>query len=127
MRTPCWHLRWRPGKELTLDLVLCGIDLLQHRNAEGSRFARSVLGPGKDVTARERDGDGLFLDGRGRLRTGTTTTGSELQTEEQHGFVEPHLEALLENPHQQLPLQEVVLELAALRGGDILGGKEIMA
>ena len=55
-----------------------------------------ILRPGENVSARQRDGDALLLDGAGLLET------------------------LLIYAHEQLPLQEVVLELVALRRRDIL-------
>ena len=51
-----------PACELTLDFILCGVDLLEDRDAESRGLASAVLGSCEDVTPRERNGDGLFLD-----------------------------------------------------------------
>merc|ERR1719261_1113637 len=86
----------RRDNDEALNMRLLGLQLLQQRNAEGSSLARPILGAREDVLAREGDGNALFLDGR------------------------RHFVPLLEDTHQQLPLEEVVLELVALRRGHVL-------
>lgn len=78
-----------------MDDVPRGIHLLQHGDAKGSCLAGAVLGAGEHVAPHQRDGYALLLDGR-RL-----------------------FKALLKDAHQQLALQEVVLEIIALGGSHI--------
>ena len=80
-----------------LDLVLGRVNALQYGNDVGARLAGAVLGASENVAAGERDWDARLLDGR-RI-----------------------LPALLEDAHEQLALQTVVLELVAL-GGRHIGG-----
>eukprot|EP00760_Papus_ankaliazontas_P008881 PhM_4_TR13942/c4_g1_i1/m.5384 len=86
------HLRRLEGElargheEEGLHGVDFGVHLLERRDDEGGGLAGAVLGARHDVLAGEGDGDGLLLDGRGAL------------------------EALLEDAHEQLALEEVVLE-----------------
>ncbi len=63
---------------------------------QGGRGALTVLGPRKNVSASEGDGDGLLLDGRGLLK------------------------ALLEDAHEQLALEVVVLKVVTLGVRDVL-------
>lgn len=67
------------------------------RNDESGGFSCAVFRSCKNVSPRERNGDGLFLNW-GRL-----------------------LKSSLKNPHHQFSLDVKVLELEALGGGDILG------
>lgn len=80
----------------TLDLRLGGVYFLQHWDAEGCCLACAVLGPSQDITACQGDGDAFFLNGGGLFK------------------------ALLVDAHQELPLQEIVLEIVALGGGHVL-------
>lgn len=57
-------------KEEGLDLWFLDVDLLEGGDNESSRFARSILGTGEDVTFGESDGDRLFLDRRRFFKTG---------------------------------------------------------
>lgn len=79
-----------------LDLVARGVEALEDRDAERGRLARAVFRAREDVAARERNRDRLLLDRRGPL------------------------EALFVDAHQELALEEVVLELVALGAGDVL-------
>ena len=79
-----------------LDLVAGRVEPLEHRDAEGRGFSGPVLRAREDVAARERDRDRLLLDGRWPL------------------------EALFVDSHEELALEEVVLELVALGAGDVL-------
>jgi hypothetical protein len=49
-----------------------------HRQREGGRFAGARLGDAKNVPARQRDGDGLRLDGRGGRVAGSLWAETEL-------------------------------------------------
>lgn len=80
----------------TLNLVAGNVDPLQDGNAESGGLACAVLSTRKDVPACESDGDALLLDWGGLF------------------------EALFKDPHQQLALEEVVLEIIALGCCDIL-------
>ena len=51
-------------KEEGLNLWFLDVDLLEGGDNKSGSFARSVLGPGENVTFGERDGDRLFLDRR---------------------------------------------------------------
>jgi len=84
-----------------LDLIAGRVHPLQDGDRERGRLARPVLGAREDVPPRQRDGDGFLLDG-GRL-----------------------VEAVLVDAHEELPLEEVVLEFIALGAGDVLGGGEV--
>mmetsp|Transcript_15818 Transcript_15818/g.40766 ORF Transcript_15818/g.40766 Transcript_15818/m.40766 type:complete len:470 (-) Transcript_15818:225-1634(-) len=86
----------RRHEDHRLDVGLGGVRLLEHGDDEGGGLSRAVLRAGQDVAPRERDWDRLLLDGRGTLK------------------------ARLEDAHQQLTLEEVVLELVALGRGDVL-------
>jgi hypothetical protein len=79
-----------------LDDILAGVHLLQHGDGEGRRLARAILGASQYVSACQCDGDALLLDGGG------------------------FFEALLIDAHQQLTLEEIILEVVALGSRDIL-------
>ena len=87
-------------QEQGLNLCLFQIDLFQGGDNEGSRLSCAVLGSGQDVPACEGNRYRLFLDGRWSF------------------------EASLEDAHQELALQEVVLELVALGRSDVLCGSK---
>jgi len=74
-----------------LDLVLGDVDALEDRNDVGARFAGAVLGAREYVAAGESDRYARLLNGR-RI-----------------------LPALLEDAHEELALEAVVLELVAFR------------
>ncbi len=78
-----------------LDLVLGHVDALEDRDDVGAGFAGAVLGSGKDVAAGQRDRNARLLDWGGRFP------------------------ALLEDAHEKLTLQAVVLELVALGRGHV--------
>ena len=86
----------RRDQDHGLDLVAARVEALEDRDAEGRGLARAVLGAREDVAARQRDRDRLLLDRRGPL------------------------EPLLVDAHEELALEEVVLELVALGAGDVL-------
>mmetsp|Transcript_15527 Transcript_15527/g.48823 ORF Transcript_15527/g.48823 Transcript_15527/m.48823 type:complete len:367 (-) Transcript_15527:133-1233(-) len=96
------HLRRLQGElaggheEESLDLLLLHVDLLHDRDAERGGLASTVLRAREDVAPGEGDGDRLLLDRRGTL------------------------EALLVNPHKQLPFEEVILEFVTLGGSHVL-------
>ena len=73
-----------------MDLVLRGVDLFEHGDAEGRGLSGAVLRAGEDVPAGEGDRDALLLDGAGPLK------------------------ALLVDAHEELPLEEIVLKLVTL-------------
>lgn len=50
-----------------MDDVFGSVDLLEDGNGVSAGLAGSVLGPGQDVPAAQRDRDGGLLDGRGLL------------------------------------------------------------
>ena len=83
-------------KKLTLNVLLGDVDFLDARNYEGSSLASAVLGTCKDIAPCKNDGDRFFLD-RAWL-----------------------FKALLEDTHEELALQIVVLKLVALGRSHIL-------
>lgn len=80
-----------------LDLVLGDVDALQDWDDVGSRLTSSVLGSGQDIATGQSDWDARLLDWRWSFP------------------------ALLEDAHEKLALQAVVLELVSLGGGDVRG------
>lgn len=80
----------------SLDSILFDVDLFERGDKEGGGLSCAVLGSGKDISACESNGYGLFLD---------------------RGWT---FESSLKNAHQELALEKVVLELVALGGCDIL-------
>jgi hypothetical protein len=107
-------------EEEGLDLLDFGVDTLEGRNDEGGGLSRSVLGTSEDVATGESDGDGFFLNGRGTLELRTQVmSGIRRRKRREEGT-----HTGLKDTHQQLALEEVVLELVTLGVGDILqGGK----
>ena len=83
-------------EEEGLDVVLFEVDLFERGDDEGSGLSGSVLCTGKNISSSEGNGYGFFLDRRWAL------------------------EASLEDAHEQLALQEVVLKLVALGCRDVL-------
>ena len=83
----------------TLNVVEFCVRLLENRDEVGSGLSGAVLGPGKDVAAGQRDGNALLLDGRGSLV------------------------AFLKDPHQQVPVEAVVLKLVSFPPCHILQNK----
>ena len=87
-------------QKLTLRFALVGrefgVTSLHHGNDVGAGFARAVLGAGQNVAAAQSDGDGRLLNRRRLLPT------------------------FLENTHQNVAFQAVVLELVAFRVRNIL-------
>lgn len=96
----------RGDEDERLDRVPLGVGLLKTGDDERGRLAGPVFGPRQNVAILQNDGDGLLLDRRRAF------------------------EALLKDPHEQLALQEVVLEVLplglghVLRGGRGRGGRE---
>lgn len=86
-----------PSPILTLDVILGRVRLFEARDDVSGGLARAVLGPGQDVAVLQDDRDGLLLDGAGLF------------------------ESLLEDAHEELPLQEEVLEVPPLGLRDVLG------
>ena len=86
-----------PPTILTLDVILGRVRLFEARDDVSGGLARAVLGPGQDVAVLQNNGDGLLLDGAGLF------------------------ESLLEDAHEELPLQEEVLEVPPLGLRDVLG------
>ena len=78
-------------------MILGRVRLFEARDDVSGGLARAVLGPGQDVAVLQDDGDGLLLDGAGLFET------------------------LLEDAHEELALEEEVLELPALGLRDVLG------
>jgi hypothetical protein len=107
-------------EEEGLDLLDFGVDTLEGRDDEGGGLSRSVLGTSEDVATGEGDGDGFFLNGRGTLELRTQVmSGIRRRKRREEGT-----HTGLKDTHQQLALEEVVLELVTLGVGDILqGGK----
>jgi len=81
-----------------LDGVFRDIHLLQHGDGERGGLAGAVLGARQDIAPSQRDGNRLLLDGRRAL------------------------EPLLEDAHQELAFQKVILEFVSFRRRDILHG-----
>mmetsp|Transcript_59395 Transcript_59395/g.173770 ORF Transcript_59395/g.173770 Transcript_59395/m.173770 type:complete len:237 (-) Transcript_59395:304-1014(-) len=79
-----------------LDDVLGGRALLEQRDDEGAGLAGAVLGARQHGLPRQGDRDAILLDRRGLLV------------------------ALLEDPHEELALEVVVLEVVALRRRHVL-------
>ena len=89
---------WVP---LTLHMVLLRVCLLQERDEVSSSLPCSILGPGQDVSPRQRNRDTLLLDWRG------------------------HLVALLKDTHEQLPLETVVFKFISFSFCDVLKEQRI--
>lgn len=85
----CWHDYER------LDFVLRDVDALEDRDHVRACLSGAVLGASQDVAASQCDWDARLLDGRWSFP------------------------ALLENAHQELSLETVVLEFMSLSGSDI--------
>jgi hypothetical protein len=79
-----------------LDLRAARVHLFQNGDAKGRGFARAVFRAREHVAPRQGNGDGFFLN-RG-------------------GF----FKALLVDAHEELALEEVVLEVVALGVGHVL-------
>mmetsp|Transcript_1843 Transcript_1843/g.3218 ORF Transcript_1843/g.3218 Transcript_1843/m.3218 type:complete len:327 (-) Transcript_1843:1338-2318(-) len=79
-----------------LDHVLLGVHLFQGRDQKRCGLSGSVLSTGKDVTACKRDGNCLFLNGTWLL------------------------ESHLENSHQQLSSQVIILKVISLGCSHVL-------
>mmetsp|Transcript_18271 Transcript_18271/g.59604 ORF Transcript_18271/g.59604 Transcript_18271/m.59604 type:complete len:514 (-) Transcript_18271:337-1878(-) len=78
-----------------LDVVLGGVGLLEDGNHKGGRLARPVFRAREHVPPREGDGYALLLDRRGPLKP------------------------RLENAHEELALEEVILKVVSLGGGHV--------
>mmetsp|Transcript_20903 Transcript_20903/g.62318 ORF Transcript_20903/g.62318 Transcript_20903/m.62318 type:complete len:329 (+) Transcript_20903:692-1678(+) len=86
----------RGHEDQALNYVLGGGALLEQGDHEGARLAGAVLRAREHRLSRQGYRNAILLDRRGLLVP------------------------LLKNSHQELPLQEVVLEVVALGGSDVL-------
>lgn len=105
------------NEEEGLDLLHFGVDTLEGGDDEGGGLSSSVLGAGEDVATGEGDGDGFLLNGGGTLELWRE---KQVNTREKTEEKERITHTGLEDTHQQLSLEEVVLELVTLGVGDIL-------
>ena len=71
----CWY------EEKGLNFVLVDIDLLEGGDNEGCCFACTVLCTGKDITFRQGDWDGFFLNRRWFFETGFEDAHEEFTAE----------------------------------------------